>query len=168
MSPAAKGGEQSPMWRVITTKLTVHAPTTLWQCNYVCKGVVVVLLNSGQRGTEPSSQPQRSPTSATDCDSDPSGLTMNVQNRAKGQHALQIAQWNAEGVRLKKTELQHFLKHNEIDVCYIQVTLVKHSPLFHKGSRVVSTRPRKSTKGRTADPGEKQHPCCRNPEVRSS
>ena len=46
--------------------------------------------------------------------------------------------------------------------------LVKLSPLFHKGLRGVLTRPRKLTKGRTADPGKKQHPCRRNPEIRSS
>ena len=42
-------------------------------------------------------------------------------------------------------------------------TLVKLSSLFRKGSRGVSTRPRKPTKRRTADPDEKQHPCCKNP-----
>ena len=35
----------------------------------------VVLLDRGRGGTAPGSQPQRSPTPATDCDSDPSGLT---------------------------------------------------------------------------------------------
>ena len=76
----------------------------------------VVLLDRSQRGKAPGSQPQRSPTSATDCDSDPSGLTMDGQSRTNGQQALKIVQWNAEGVRLKKTELQHFLKLKAIDV----------------------------------------------------
>ena len=62
----------------------------------------VVLLDRSRGGTAPGSQPQRSPTSDTDCDSDPSGLTMDGQSRANGQQALKIVQWNAEGVRLKK------------------------------------------------------------------
>ena len=62
----------------------------------------VVLLDRSRGGTAPGSQPQRSPTSATDCDSDPSGLTMDGQSRTNGQQALKIVQWNAEGVRLKR------------------------------------------------------------------
>ena len=58
----------------------------------------VVLLDCSRGGTAPGSQPQRSPTSATDCDSDPSGLTMDGQSRTNGQQALKIVQWNAEGV----------------------------------------------------------------------
>ena len=46
--------------------------------------------------------------------------------------------------------------------------LVKLSPFFHKWLRGFSTRPRKPTKGRTADPGEKQHPWRRNPEIRQN
>ena len=82
----------------------------------------LVLLDRSRGGTAPGSQPQRSPTSATDCDSDPSGLTMDGQSRANGQQTLKIVQWNAEGVRLKKTELLHFLKLKAIDVCCIQET----------------------------------------------
>ena len=90
----------------------------------------VVLLDRGQGGTAPGSQPQRSPTSATDCDSDPSSLTVDGQSRENGQHSLKIVQWNAEGVRLKKTELQHFLKLKAIDVCCIQETHLSSSHRF--------------------------------------
>ena len=41
MSPATEGGEQWPMWRVLPTKPIVHAPTTLWPCNYLWNGVVL-------------------------------------------------------------------------------------------------------------------------------
>ena len=58
----------------------------------------VFLLDRSRGGTAPGSQPQRSPTSATDCDSDPSGLTMDGQSRTNGQQALKIVLWNAEGV----------------------------------------------------------------------
>ena len=90
----------------------------------------VVLLDRSRGGTAPGSQPQRSPTTATDCDSDPSGLTMDGQSRTNGQQALKIVQWNAEGVRLKKTELQHFLKLKAIDVCCIQETHLSSSHRF--------------------------------------
>ena len=80
----------------------------------------VVLLDCSRGGTALGSQPQRSPTSAIDCDSDPSGLTIDGQSRTNGQQALKIVQWNAKGVRLKKTELQHFLKLKAINVCCIQ------------------------------------------------
>ena len=133
MSPATEGGEQWPMRRVLPTKTdcsrtydTMAVQLTLERCG--------VVLDRGWGGTAPGSQPERSPTSATDYDSDPSGLTMDGQSWANGQQALKIVQWNAEGVLLKKTELQHFLKHT----------------------------------ARTADPGEKQNPCRRNPEIRSS
>ena len=89
----------------------------------------VVLMDRSRRGTALGSQPQRSPTSATDCDSDPSGLTMDGQSRVNGQQALKIVQWNA-GVRLKKTELQHFLKLKTIDVCCIQETHLSSSHRF--------------------------------------
>ena len=90
----------------------------------------VVLLDRSRGGTAPGSQPQRSPTSATDCDSDPSGSTMDGQSMTNGQQALKIVQWNAEGVRLKKTELQHFLKLKASDVCCIQETHLSSSHRF--------------------------------------
>ena len=52
----------------------------------------VFLLDRGRGGTVPSSQQQRTRTSATDCDSDPSGLTMDGQSRANGLQALKIVQ----------------------------------------------------------------------------
>ena len=94
---------------------------------------------------------------------------MEGQSRANGQRALKIVQWNAEGVRLLKTKLQHFLKLKEISVCCIQKnTCQALIAFFHKGLRGVSTRQRKPTKERTADPGEKQHTCRKNPEILSS
>ena len=55
---------------------------------------------------------------------------MDWQSRANGQQALKIVQWTAEGVRLKKTELQHFLKLKAIDVCCIQETHLSSSHRF--------------------------------------
>ena len=55
---------------------------------------------------------------------------MDGQSRAYGQQALKIVQWNAEGVRLKNTELQHFVKLKAIDVCCIQETHLSSSHRF--------------------------------------
>ena len=52
MSPATEGGEQWPMRRVLPTKPTVHAPTTLWSCNCLWNGVVLscwIVAGEGQR-----------------------------------------------------------------------------------------------------------------------
>ena len=109
---------------------TMAVQLTLERCG-------VVLLDRGWGGTAPGTQPQRSPTSASDCNSDPSGLTMDGQSRANGQHALKIVQRNAEGVQLKKTELQHFLKLKAINVCCIQETHLSNShPCFIRGYEV--------------------------------
>ena len=52
MSPATEGGEQWPMRCVLPTKPIVHAPTTLWLCNYLWNGVVLsfwIIAGEGQR-----------------------------------------------------------------------------------------------------------------------
>ena len=55
----------------------------------------VVPLDDGQREIAPGSQPQKSSTTATNGDSDLSGLTMDGQSRMNDQHILKIAKWNA-------------------------------------------------------------------------
>lgn len=97
----------------------------------------VVCLDRGRGETAPGPQPQRGPTTATGHGSDPSGLTMDGQSRTNGQQALKICHWNAEGVRNKKTELQHFLRDQAIDVCCIQEThLTETHRFFIRGYEV--------------------------------
>ena len=43
---------------------------------------------------------------------------------------LKIMQWNAEGLVKKKTELQHLLKRESIDICCIQETHLKKDKSF--------------------------------------
>ena len=108
----------------------------------------VVLLDRSRGGTALGSQPQRGPLSATDYGSDPSGVTMDGRSRTNGQPALRIAHWNAEGVRNKKTELQHFLKKNAIDVCCIQEThLSPPHRFFMRGFEVFRQDRETRTKG---------------------
>ena len=69
----------------------------------------VILVGRSQGGTAPGPQPQRGPTNATDCGSDPLLMAGGGQSRATGHQTLRIVHWNAEGVRQKKLELQQFL-----------------------------------------------------------
>ena len=75
-------------------------------------------MGPSQVETVPGPQPQRGPTPATGV-SVPSELAREGQSRATGIH---IMQWNAEGVRNKKTDLQQFLKMHNIDICCLQET----------------------------------------------
>ena len=168
MSPATKGGEQWPMRRVLPTKLIVHAPTALWLCNYLWNGVVLsfwIVAGEGQRQA-PSlkgAQPQLPAATLTP-------LVWPWMGRV-GQMVNKHSR-SSSGMR-KKSDLKrrnYNTSWNSKWSMWLHTgdALVKLSPLFHKGLRGVLTRPRKPTKGRTADPGKKQHPCRRNPEIRSS
>ena len=90
----------------------------------------VVLVGRSQGGTAPGPQPQRGPTNATDCGSDPLLMAGGGQSRATGHQTLGIVHWNAEGVRQKKLELQQFLKVQKIDVCCIQETHLNNTHRF--------------------------------------
>ena len=168
MSPATEGGEQWPMRRVLPTKPIVHAPTTLWPCNYLWNGVVLsfwIIAGEGQRWA-PSlkgAQPQLPTATLTPV----VWPWMGRVGRMVNKHSR-----SSSGMR-KESDLKRrnkTLPETQSDRCVPHTgdALVKLSPLFHKGLRGVSTRPRKPTKGRTADPGKKQHHCRRNPEIRSS
>ena len=87
-------------------------------------------MGRSQGGTAPGPQPQRGPTNATDCGSDPLLMAGGGQSRATGHQTLCIVHWNAEGVRQKKLELQQFLKVQKIDVCCIQETHLNNTHRF--------------------------------------
>ena len=75
-------------------------------------------------------QPQKGPTNATDCGSDPPLMAGGGQSRATGHQTLHIVHWNAERVRQKKLELQQFLKAQKLDVCCIQETHLNNTHRF--------------------------------------
>ena len=87
-------------------------------------------MGRSQGGTAPGPQPQRGPTNATDCGSDPLLMAGGGQSRATGHQTLRIVHWNAEGVRQKKLELQQFLKVQKIDICCIQETHLNNTHRF--------------------------------------
>lgn len=90
----------------------------------------VVLMNRSRVRTAPGPQPQRGPPHTTDCGADLSAFTRGRQHRTTGATPLTLAHWNAEGVRLKKTELRNFLQKHNIDVCAIQETHLKPNHRF--------------------------------------
>ena len=62
----------------------------------------LVLVGHSQGGTVPGPQPQKGPTNATDCGSDPLLMAGGGQSRATSHQTLRIMHWNAEGVRQQK------------------------------------------------------------------
>ena len=90
----------------------------------------VILVGHNQCGTAPGPQPQKGPTNATDCGSDPLLMAGAGQSRATGHQTLRIVHWNVEGVRQKKLELQQFLKAQKIDVYHIQETHLNNMHRF--------------------------------------
>ena len=81
-------------------------------------------------GAGPSASKARGPNQATDCDSESPAVTGGEQSRAAGHPQLRILQWNAEGVRHKKTELHNFLKTNCINICCTQESHLNSSHGF--------------------------------------
>ena len=97
----------------------------------------VVLVDRSQVRTAPDPQPQRGPPHATDCGSGLPVVARGGQSRATGDSQLKMVHWNAEGVRLKKIELQKFLKENSIDVCTIQEShLTTNHRFFIRGFEI--------------------------------
>ena len=90
----------------------------------------VVLVDCSQGGTAPGPYPQKGPTSATDCGSDPLLMARGGQSRATGHQTLRIVHWNVAGVQQKKLELQQFFKTQKIDFCCIQETHLNNTQRF--------------------------------------
>ena len=86
-----------------------------------------------QAGTAPGPQPQRGPPSATGGKSQRSGgeniETINEIDTSADK-LLTIVQWNAEGLRRKKTELQEFLRKEKVDIMCIQETHLTEAHRF--------------------------------------
>nr|KAG5693104.1 hypothetical protein BaRGS_014054 [Batillaria attramentaria] len=89
-------------------------------------------------GAAPGSVPQRSPPSATggpfnsSCGVRGRGrrATGRQNNKAKDSPNINIMHWNAEGVSNKKTELEHFLQQNDINICCLQETHLQEGKSF--------------------------------------
>ena len=51
-------------------------------------------------------------------------------NNKSSQAALKVMQWNAEGLMRKKTELEHRMNKENIDICCIQETHIQKDKTF--------------------------------------
>ena len=93
-------------------------------------------LRSLQGGAAPGSEPQRSPPSATGGPSHPPccarGRWRRVTGRTKARKdkPFTIMHWNAESVMNKKTELEHILHEENINICCIQETHLQSNKYF--------------------------------------
>ena len=100
----------------------VHLRITIDAMQQTLDRYGVVLMGRGQVRSTPGPLPRRGPPNTTGTtNSESSGVTREDQRNSTG-HRLKIMQWNAEGVREKKRELQKFLKEHDIDVCCLQET----------------------------------------------
>jgi exonuclease III len=68
-------------------------------------------------------------------------------DRAK---ALRIACWNAEGVRGRKLELEHFLNQHGIDICLLSETFLNPDQVFRLANNVCHRTDRPTHGGGTA------------------
>ena len=103
-------------------KTTVHATLTQWWCNYLWNSEVWSFCIVAREGQCQGSQSQKSPTSITNFDFYSTGLTMDGQSKAKGQHALKFAQRNVKESGLKRQNYTTSLKDKATEVCWIQET----------------------------------------------
>lgn len=81
----------------------------------------VIPMDRCQVGMVPGPQPLSGPPHATG-DSTVTAGPRVTWSKATGSPQLKLAQWNAEGIRNKKTDLQNFLRQNSIDICCVQET----------------------------------------------
>ena len=93
-------------------------------------------LRSLQGGAVPGSDSQRSPPSATGGPSQPPCCVRGRWRRATGRTKARkdkpftIMHWNAESVMNKKTELEHILHEENINICCIQETHLQSNKYF--------------------------------------
>ena len=93
-------------------------------------------LRSLQGGAAPGSEPQRSPPSATGGPSHPPCCARGRWRRATGRTKARkdkpftIMHWNAESVMNKKTELEHILQEENINICCIQEIHLQFNKYF--------------------------------------
>ena len=63
---------------------------------------------------------------------------------------LRLACWNADGVRGRKLELEHFLGQHDVDICLLSETLLNHGQAFRLANYVCHRTDRPTMGGGTA------------------
>ena len=104
-----------------------------------------------QAGAAPGSLPRGGLSSATGSPSQPSRGTRGgskATGKTKENTPINIMHWNAEGVSNKKTELQHFMHENQINICCIKEFHLKELMSFKvRGYQTFRSDCRGRTKG---------------------
>ena len=103
-----------------------------------------------QAGSAPGPQPQRGPPSTTgqNVGREGGGNNENIRDSTNRGATLVLSQWNAEGVRNKKPELQEFLYKNKVDIICIQEThLTEAHRFFVRGYQEFRNDRKNRTKG---------------------
>jgi hypothetical protein len=75
---------------------------------------------------------------------------MAARPRRSTVKALRLAFWNADGVRGKKIELDHFLAQHGVDVCLLNETHLDPGQAFRFANYVCHRTDRSTKGGRTA------------------
>ena len=70
--------------------------------------------------------------------------------RTQRGKALRLACWNADGVRGRKLELEHFLSHHGVDICLLSETFLKPDQAFRLANYVCHRTDRLTAGGGTA------------------
>ena len=64
--------------------------------------------------------------------------------------ALRLACWNADGVRGRKLDLEHFLSQHSVDICLLSVTFLNSAQTFRLANDVCHRTDRPTAGGGTA------------------
>jgi exonuclease III len=75
---------------------------------------------------------------------------MAVHPKALSAKALRLACWNADGVRGRKMELDHFLGKHGVDICLLTETHLRSGQIFRLANYVCHLKDRHTEGGGTA------------------
>ena len=70
--------------------------------------------------------------------------------RTERRKALRLAWWNADGVRGRKLEMEHFLSQHGVDICLLSETFLNHEQTFRLANYVCHRTDRPTAGGGTA------------------
>ena len=70
--------------------------------------------------------------------------------RTEQAKPLRLVCWNANGVRGRKLELEHFLNQHGVDICLLSETFLNHGQAFRLANYVCHRTDRPTVRGGTA------------------
>jgi hypothetical protein len=64
------------------------------------------------------------------------------RRRTDWVRALRLACWNADGVRGRKLEMEHFLSQHGVEICFLSETFLNPGPAFRVANYVCHRKDR--------------------------